>query len=235
MAQLRADGSKLRAWFLPAQGQGKRRAGVAPARQRRDMSAILSLVASLPPRGFDVLTLDYRGLGRSQGTPWLDGSRRRCGGRARPPARARSDVDATRLIIVGQSLGGATALRLLARDAKGASLAVIVSAFASYRHDRARSGVDVSHPRTAGAARHEGLSRPRKRSSGGAALGACADDLRARHARHGHRARSQRAVARCGERAEGAWTVDDGEHVAVFGNPGPWRERLAAALDTAVR
>ena len=31
------------------------------------------------------------------------------------------------------------------------------------------------------------------------------------------------------------WTVPDGEHVAVFGNPGPWRERLAAALDAAVR
>ena len=31
------------------------------------------------------------------------------------------------------------------------------------------------------------------------------------------------------------WTVEDGEHVAVFGNPGPWRERLAAALDAAVR
>ena len=31
------------------------------------------------------------------------------------------------------------------------------------------------------------------------------------------------------------WTVDDAEHVAVFGNDGPWRERLAAALEAAVR
>jgi fermentation-respiration switch protein FrsA (DUF1100 family) len=47
--------------------------------------------------------------------------------------RTRSDIDAQRLIIIGQSLGGATALRLLARDRAGVKLAVIDSAFASYR------------------------------------------------------------------------------------------------------
>jgi len=47
--------------------------------------------------------------------------------------RSRRDVDATRLIVFGQSLGGATALRLLAEDAAGVRLAVIDSAFASYR------------------------------------------------------------------------------------------------------
>ena len=31
------------------------------------------------------------------------------------------------------------------------------------------------------------------------------------------------------------WTVEDAEHVAVFGDPGPWRDRLAHALETAVR
>jgi len=47
--------------------------------------------------------------------------------------RTRPGVDGERLIVLGQSLGGATALRLLAGDAAGVRLAVIEAAFASYR------------------------------------------------------------------------------------------------------
>ena len=67
-----SDGSKLHAWFLPSQG---------PARgtvlhlhgNAANVSNHLPLVAWLPARGFNLLTLDYRGFGRSQGTPSLDG------------------------------------------------------------------------------------------------------------------------------------------------------------------
>jgi len=31
------------------------------------------------------------------------------------------------------------------------------------------------------------------------------------------------------------WTVEDAEHVAVFGDAGPWRDRLTRALEAAVR
>ena len=66
------DGSKLHAWFLPAQGRAKGTV-LHLHGNAANVSNHLPLVAWLPPRGFNVLTLDYRGFGRSQGTPSLDG------------------------------------------------------------------------------------------------------------------------------------------------------------------
>jgi len=89
-------------------------------------------VAWLPGAGFNVLMLDYRGFGRSQGRPTLDGVVDDAAAALRY-LRTRPDVDGERLIVLGQSLGGATALRLLARDSGGVRLAVVEAAFASYR------------------------------------------------------------------------------------------------------
>jgi hypothetical protein len=89
-------------------------------------------VAWLPGAGFNVLMLDYRGFGRSQGRPTLAGVVDDAAA-ALAYLRSRPDVDARRLVVLGQSLGGATALRLLARDGDGVRLAVIEAAFASYR------------------------------------------------------------------------------------------------------
>ena len=125
------DGSRLHAWFLPAQGKAKGTV-LHLHGNAANVSNHLPLVAWLPPRGYHVLSLDYRGFGRSQGTPSLDGVVDDAAV-ALAYLRTRPEVDATRLIVVGQSLGGATALRLLARDSEGVRLAVIDSAFASYR------------------------------------------------------------------------------------------------------
>ena len=125
------DGSKLHAWFLPAQVKAKGTV-LHLHGNAANVSNHLPLVAWLPARGFNVLTLDYRGFGRSQGTPSLDGVVDDAAA-ALAYLRTRPGVDANRLIVVGQSLGGATALRLLARESAGVRLAVIDSAFASYR------------------------------------------------------------------------------------------------------
>jgi fermentation-respiration switch protein FrsA (DUF1100 family) len=126
-----ADGVKLHAWWLPAQGAA---AGTVLHLHGNaaNVSNHLPLVAWLPRAGFSVLMLDYRGFGRSEGRPTLDGVLADARA-ALAHLRSRRDVDATRLIVFGQSLGGATALRLLAEDAAGVRLAVIDSAFASYR------------------------------------------------------------------------------------------------------
>jgi hypothetical protein len=92
----------------------------------------LPLVAWLPGAGFNVLMLDYRGFGRSEGKPTLDGVLQDAAAALRY-LRTRPGVDGQRLVVLGQSLGGATALRLLARDDEGVRLAVIEAAFASYR------------------------------------------------------------------------------------------------------
>lgn len=126
-----ADGVKLHAWWLPAQGAA---AGTVLHLHGNaaNVSNHLPLAAWLPRAGFNVLMLDYRGFGRSEGRPTLDGVLADAHA-ALAYLRSRRDVDATRLIVFGQSLGGATALRLLAEDAAGVRLAVIDSAFASYR------------------------------------------------------------------------------------------------------
>jgi fermentation-respiration switch protein FrsA (DUF1100 family) len=97
-----------------------------------NVSNHLPLVAWLPAAGFNVLMLDYRGFGRSQGRPTLDGVVDDAAA-ALAYLRVRPGVDGGRLVVLGQSLGGATALRLLARDSEGVRLAVIEAAFASYR------------------------------------------------------------------------------------------------------
>jgi fermentation-respiration switch protein FrsA (DUF1100 family) len=126
-----ADGSRLHAWWLPAKGVAL--GSVLHLHgNAANVSNHLPLVAWLPAAGFNVLMLDYRGFGRSEGRPTLDGVVDDAAA-ALAYLRSRPGVDGGRLIVLGQSLGGATALRLLARDAEGVRLAVIEAAFASYR------------------------------------------------------------------------------------------------------
>jgi fermentation-respiration switch protein FrsA (DUF1100 family) len=126
-----ADGVRLHGWWLPA--TDKALGSVLHLHgNAANVSNHLPLVAWLPAAGFNVLMLDYRGFGRSQGRPTLDGVVEDAAAALRH-LRARPGVDAQRLIVLGQSLGGATALRLLARDSDGVRLAVIEAAFASYR------------------------------------------------------------------------------------------------------
>ena len=125
------DGVRLHGWWLPAQGAA--RGSVLHLHgNAANVSNHLPLVAWLPPADFNVLMVDYRGFGASEGTPAPD-SVVEDGLAALRYLRARSDTDPARLIVFGQSLGGATALRVLARDAEGVRLAIIDSAFASYR------------------------------------------------------------------------------------------------------
>ncbi len=94
-------------------------------------------MAWLPARGYNVLMLDYRGFGKSEGKPTLDGIVEDALA-ALAHLRTRADVDRDRLVVLGQSIGGATALRMLARDSAGVRLAIIDSSFPSYRRHRAR-------------------------------------------------------------------------------------------------
>jgi fermentation-respiration switch protein FrsA (DUF1100 family) len=125
------DGLRLHGWWLPAKGAAL--GSVLHLHgNAANVSNHLPLVAWLPGAGFNVLMLDYRGFGRSEGKPSLDGVVNDAAAALRY-LRTRPDVDGARLIVLGQSLGGATALRLLARDSAGVRLAVIEAAFASYR------------------------------------------------------------------------------------------------------
>lgn len=124
-------GVRLHGWWLPAKGAALGTV-LHLHGNAANVSNHLPLVAWLPAEGFNVLMLDYRGFGRSEGRPTLDGVVDDALAALRY-LRTRSDVDRERLLVIGQSLGGATALRMLAVDSDGVRLAVVEAAFASYR------------------------------------------------------------------------------------------------------
>lgn len=127
-----SDGARLHAWWLPARTARPLGSVLHLHGNAANISNHLPLAAWLPPAGFNVLMFDYRGFGLSEGKPSLAGVVDDSAA-ALQALRTRPGVDPGKLVVFGQSLGGATALRLLARDADGVRLAIIDSAFYSYR------------------------------------------------------------------------------------------------------
>ena len=125
------DGARLHGWFIKARGPAKGTV-LHLHGNAANIGNHLPLVAWLPEQGFNVLMFDYRGFGRSQGRPTLDGVVQDARA-ALAALRARPDVDPTRIVVYGHSLGGATALRLLAEDRAGVRLGIIESAFDRYQ------------------------------------------------------------------------------------------------------
>jgi fermentation-respiration switch protein FrsA (DUF1100 family) len=127
------DGTSLFAWFLPARGQP--RATVLHLHgNAQNISAHFVQVAWMPAAGFNVLALDYRGYGRSGGSPSLHGAQLDIDAAMRA-LLARPDVDPKRIYIFGQSLGGALAIYYGANTKHRAHVRGIVadSAFSDYR------------------------------------------------------------------------------------------------------
>lgn len=127
-----ADGTELFAWFMPA--RGKARGSVLFLHGNgQNISTQFANVAWMPAAGFNVLALDYRGYGGSQGSPSLPGVQLDIDAAMRALLE-RADVDPTRIIVFGQSLGGALAIHYLAHSRyRGSVKALVVdSAFSDY-------------------------------------------------------------------------------------------------------
>jgi fermentation-respiration switch protein FrsA (DUF1100 family) len=127
------DGTALFAWFFPARGEA--RATVLYLHgNAENISTHFPNVAWLPAAGFNVLALDYRGYGASEGSPTLDGVLMDVDAAMRS-LLARPDVDPARIIIFGQSLGGALAIHYAAHSAHRGNVRAVVadSPFSDYR------------------------------------------------------------------------------------------------------
>lgn len=128
------DGTQLTGWFLPAQGQ-TRGTIVYFHGNGANITNHLLQVRWLPPAGYSVLLWDYRGYGVSSGEPSREGLIED-GVAAIDYVRTRSDVDPQRLVVLGQSLGGAVAISALARaGTKGVRALVVEGGFGSYRDE----------------------------------------------------------------------------------------------------
>lgn len=127
------DGTPLHAWFLPAEGKAQGTILFLHGNAENISTHIMS-VRWLPTRGFNVFLLDYRGYGVSGGTASLSGVQEDVDAALRI-LLARNDVDPDRVVVFGQSLGGAIAIYNVAHSPYRQHIRALVteSAFASYR------------------------------------------------------------------------------------------------------
>ena len=127
------DGTPLHAWFLPAEGKAQGTILFLHGNAENISTHIMS-VRWLPTRGFNVFLLDYRGYGASGGAASLSGVQDDMDAALRT-VLARNDVNPDRVVVFGQSLGGAIAIHNVAHSPYRRHIRALVveSAFASYR------------------------------------------------------------------------------------------------------
>lgn len=127
------DSTQLHGWFLPAQG---------PARgtllflhgNAENISTHIGSVYWLPAEGYNVFLFDYRGYGRSQGHPTIPGAISDIVS-ALHWLQTNPRVDASKIVVLGQSLGGALGTHALgtAEYTDKIKGLIIDSTFSSYQ------------------------------------------------------------------------------------------------------
>ncbi len=105
------DGIRLGAWFLPAAGGQHGPAVLVFNGNAGDRSMRALLAAGLSRMGLSVLLFDYRGFGGNPGSPSEDGLAADARA-AQAWLAAQPEVDPTRIVYFGESLGAAVAIGL---------------------------------------------------------------------------------------------------------------------------
>ena len=104
------DGETLHGWWLPAESNPKGTVYFLHGNAQNISSHILN-VAWLPERRYNVFLIDYRGYGRSTGTPDIEGALHDAEAGLRWLAHNPETANQP-LFLLGQSLGGALAIPL---------------------------------------------------------------------------------------------------------------------------
>lgn len=106
-----ADGLRLNGWLFARGGAEARGTVLVFNGNAGNRAYRVPLATALVRRGFQVLLFDYRGFGDNAGSPSESGLARDARA-AREYLMGRRDVDASRLIYFGESLGTAVAVEL---------------------------------------------------------------------------------------------------------------------------
>lgn len=127
------DGTPLHGWFIPAKNQTPKGTVVFSHGNSGSIGYHLGFVAWLADSSYNVIMYDYRGFGKSGGTVDRRGMINDVKA-AFAHAASRHDVDPSRLISYGHSLGGAQSITALGESpVKGLRAVVIDGAFSSYQ------------------------------------------------------------------------------------------------------
>lgn len=128
-----ADGTRLHGWFFEAKGE--RLGSVLFLHgNAENISTHFASVAWLPEAGFDAFVFDYRGYGRSEGVPTLEGLHQDATA-ALDWLIAMPGIEPEHVAVFGQSLGGAVALNTIAASPHKEKLGALIieGAFSDYR------------------------------------------------------------------------------------------------------
>ncbi len=128
-----ADGTPLHGWFIPAKNKAAKGTVVFSHGNAGSISYHLGFCTWLAEASYNVIIYDYRGFGKSGGTVdrrgMIDDVKA-----AFSYALKRPDIDTTRIVSYGHSLGGAQSVTALGESpVKGLRAIVIDGAFASYQ------------------------------------------------------------------------------------------------------
>lgn len=157
-----ADGTALHGWFLPARGAAPKATVVFSHGNSGSLGHHIGFVMWLVEAGYHVFMYDYRGFGKSGGSVDRRGMIDDVQAAFRYVA-TRRDVDATRLVSFGHSMGGAKSITALAEEKPNGLRAVIADGtFACYqdmaRHFAGDLGVNITTKQWSPEAHVAGLS-----------------------------------------------------------------------------
>ena len=201
----------------------------------QNLTAHYSFVSWLPAAGYNVFTFDYRGYGESAGSVDRDGVDAD-GVAALRYLAERPGIDTNRIVVLGQSLGGAIALAALAERPCRVRAIALDSTFYSYRAV-ARDAMShiffyslIRWPLSlvlVGDRRSPCDTLKRLPPMPIVFIHGTADTVIPYH-------HSERLFAEAQEPKQ-LWTVKDGVHASALLAPAqPWRERLVAFFDSAL-
>lgn len=128
-----SDGLMLYGWFLPAQGKARGTVLFFHG-NAENISTHIGNVYWLPAQHYNVFLPDYRGYGGSEGSPSLEGVQDDISS-AMAYLLKRTDIETDRIVILAQSLGGASAIYNVAHSPYREKIKALIteSAFSDYR------------------------------------------------------------------------------------------------------